>query len=459
MTDLTPTQQDAIDQGSINAANANNIKAGIVSAPTLPSSINSANMSSNPAFIVPPAPTPSNLTGTVANGSATIAGNTPLLITPNSTTVDANGNPITPAPTTTPSTLDSIKSYLASFTAPPKASDQYNTDYNASGIDAKQTDFNTKQQALLDAQAELGGVNSKLQGINAEATAIPIQDQQNAEGRGITAAGLAPITTGELRMNALKAIPLQAQALVAQAKVAAAQGNATLSQSILQQAQDHLDKVFQIHQTDATNAYNYQNSLIDKAYTFATAQEQKQLDAQKTQLATNQSNLADARNFAQSLSTTATANGQGQIASQLASLTPPDINSKTFASDLATYNSKVGALQKQIVPKSTTATETWSSPYNLGNKSVQRNNTTGEIRAIGDANTTNGIPYTSEYKTPYDYVNKVLSTQGVSYANIEANTPKGFVYAIDNQTGQTGLLDAVDWKKDGSKYTPMYNNL
>lgn len=367
---LTPEQQNTINQGSINAANANNIKAGIVSTPTIPTTLNSTNTASNPSFIVPPIPKDSaNYPGMIANGNATIGANNTYL-TPNGTKVDAQGNVITPAPvqtdtSTNTGTFGSIKDYINNYLGikPPSASSQDNTDYNASGIDTKKADFNQKQQALLDAQSKYKGIDAKLQGINAEATAIPIRDQQNAEGRGITAAGLAPITAGELRMNALKAIPLQAEALTAQAEVAAAQGNAQLSQAILQQAQDHLDKIFQIHQTDATNAYNYQKDLIDKAYQFADKQETKQLDAQKATLATNNTQYNNFVNDIRTAASSATSALQGDVAAKLSALvTTIDPTSKTFAQDYQKAQSTFATLQGQIKPKVTTS----STPISTG---------------------------------------------------------------------------------------------
>ncbi len=72
-------------------------------------------------------------------------------------------------------------------------------------------------------------------------------------------------------------------------------------------------------------------------------------------MATNHSDLSDARNFAQSLSTSALSNGQPQLASQIASLQLPDINSKTFTEDLQKYNTQLGTLQGQMTQNPSTA--------------------------------------------------------------------------------------------------------
>ena len=86
---------------------------------------------------------------------------------------------------------------------------------------------------------------------------------------------------------------------------------------------------------------------------------------------------------------------------------------------------------------------------------------TAKLPVTPTASTT--MPYNGTYKTPSDYVNAVLSKQGVSYAQAEANTPKGTVLAIDNQTGQTVVIDAKDWNASSGairpQYTVIFNNL
>lgn len=73
------------------------------------------------------------------------------------------------------------------------------------------------------------------------------------------------------------------------------------------------------------------------------------------------------------------------------------------------------------------------------------------------------LPYNSAYSSPTDYVNKVLTQQGVSYDKAAAATPKGTVSAIDNKTGQTVFIDAKDWDASSGSirpsYTVIYNNL
>ena len=150
-----------------------------------------------------------------------------------------------------------------------------------SGVPQKEEAVTTAQTAEQAAMDELNAINAQLAGFTAEAQAIPIRLQKESEGRGITAGGLAPLQAGQLRENALRAIPFQVQALAAQAKVAAAQGKTALAQGALTAATNKLNTLFQVVSKDVENTYNYWKDLRDKAATLAT-------DAQKTKLASQQ---------------------------------------------------------------------------------------------------------------------------------------------------------------------------
>lgn len=276
---------------------------------------------------IQPAPTPTPVSGTVAGGNALLG---------------ANASILTPTQTAAPTAPDWFTQFMQSAPKPQSSADIYNTDYAASGIDAKQTDVNSKLQAVNDAQNRFTGINAQIQALNAEAQAIPtqVQNAAAANGRITTAAGLNADQETLLRQNALKQLPLQGQALTAQAEVAAAQGNAQLSQSILQHAQDHFDKVFQIHMQDAQNLYNYQKEIRDKVFQYATQKEQQQIAAKQKADDRAFDMKRDAINNAQELAKLATSNHQGVLAGKIASLNP---DSPTFQQDLA-------KLQAQITP-------------------------------------------------------------------------------------------------------------
>lgn len=354
-----------------------------------------ANTPSAPAL--PNAPTLSPVD--ITDGHAAIAGNASALAAPAIPPVD----PTTASPSWYQNVLSLIK--------PAPATDTYTTDSNNADITGLQTKANSDQQAVVDAQSNLDNLNAQLKVYSDKAESIPIQDQQDALGKGITTAGNAPLDSAALRNNALAAIPVQAQVLAAQAKVASAQGNATLSQNILTQAQSQVDKLFQIQTTDAQNQYNYQKSIIDTYYQYATTQQQAALDAKKTQDAqdfqTQQNNL----NQGQTLANTAIANGASDVAGKIMALDPKS----------TTYSKDLGALAAQIPQKPSAATTTWSTPYTYNGQTVQMSSN-GELKVVGSAGSGNTEVTTAidslinaGYSPSNDVTYTVQSGQGSGY--------------------------------------------
>ena len=341
-----PTQTDTQKQAAFTDAGLNSSQqAGVLSGQGYkPSPITSATLTPQTPIQLPPIPADTNnYSGIIASGNA---------ILKSLGDMQAKQSAATPQPTDLSSLLEQ---YLGGSPTPPSATDTYKSDYATSGIDNLQSDANAKAAAVKTAQSNLTSINAQLAGINAEAQAIPIQNQKDAEGRGITAAGLDPITNGQLRDNALKALPLQAQAIAAQAQVASAQGDQTLSDNLLTQAQDHLDKVFQLQMTDLTNQYNYQKDLRDKVYQFATAQEQSRLDALQKAADQQHQDQQDAIKNAQSLAQTAIQNGQGDLAAKISALDP---SSPTYRTDLA-------ALESQFKPDALKALQITQAELNI----------------------------------------------------------------------------------------------
>jgi len=204
-------------------------------------------------------------------------------------------NPVTPInvpppPTSLPidltggqATIDSLNKLLAQDIAPASAPASLEAMFNkllpTSGVPEAQADVLTKQTSSKAARDRLAAINAQLAGISAETQATPLRLQEEATGRGVTKAGLAPLEAGELRKIALRALPLQAQALAAQAEVAAAQGDVELSQQTLAMAQDKLKTIFGLVSQDVENKYNYFKDLRDKAFQIADKNQQQKLAA------------------------------------------------------------------------------------------------------------------------------------------------------------------------------------
>jgi len=83
-----------------------------------------------------------------------------------------------------------------------------------------------KDLGLDVSRQQLTDVTSQLTALQNEAKAIPLQVQQDAQGRGVTAGGVAPIQTAQLRNNAIKSLGLQSVAATLQGNIALAQQQA-----------------------------------------------------------------------------------------------------------------------------------------------------------------------------------------------------------------------------------------
>jgi len=235
------------------------------------------------------------------------------------------------------SDLNSLfEKYLGSQSAPPSSADQYQADYNASGIAAK-------EQAALASKNKVDAITAQLQGKQYEYdTLIEQQMQQDAQGRGVTVGGMAPHLAAQKRAKMLEIAPLQIQALIAQAE-------ATGNNNILIAAQNQLNTLYQIHQQDATNQYNYQKDLRDKVYAFASAAEQKRLDALQKKDDREFTQQQNDLNYARELAQKARSSGQADIVGKITGLDP---KSPTYRQSLAQYESlivdKSAALDEQL---------------------------------------------------------------------------------------------------------------
>jgi hypothetical protein len=74
------------------------------------------------------------------------------------------------------------------------------------------------EQGVTDAYNQLVDLNAEATSLKNEASAIPIQIQNEFKGTGATDAGVAPVQSARLRDNALKALSLGQQAAIASAK-------------------------------------------------------------------------------------------------------------------------------------------------------------------------------------------------------------------------------------------------
>ena len=258
--------------------------------------------------------------------------------------------PTPPTPPASTGGLDDLwTNWLAGQTPPPSIAGAYTaqggTVPTGGQLDTMGQQVITDETALQGATDELNDLNTQMQVLNQEAQAIPERLQQEATGRGITAGGLAPIQTAQLRDIYLRQLPLSGQILIAQGKQLAAQGKVNLSQRKLELAQAKFDRYFDLVVKDMENKYNYDKSLRDKAFEFATLKEQRQFETQQKEADRIYQEGRDNLKLQQDWVEKAVANSQGDLAAKISAL---DVKSPTFATDLATLQGQIKVVDPEI---------------------------------------------------------------------------------------------------------------
>jgi hypothetical protein len=328
-TQSTAQRQAALDAAGLNATQQSGVTAGIGYAP--PTSLNSGNLAPQSQVQMPPAPTDTN------NYSGMVGG-TQATITTNGATLNP---PVDPNAQNTQDSNALFQNMMDSITAarPQSSTDLYNGLDASSGINAKSDAANVANQALTTEQGKLAALQASLNGKNYEFnTVIPNQAQQDAVGRNGTQAGVQATTVSDQRKKLLEIAPLQLQVLSQQAAVAAAQGNASLAQGILQSAQAHVDKLFQIQSADAQAQYDYKTKQIEAVYNYASAQQKAKLDAQQHKADQDHADQQAALKNAQEYAKLAIDSNQPELAAQITALDP---KSKTYSQDLAKLQSQL----------------------------------------------------------------------------------------------------------------------
>lgn len=309
-------QPKAVDTSSFTAEQkkafdyANTLGTGVQTYAT-PSSIPVSSSGSTSPLNVPPPPQAPNYTG-VASGAATGA-LTPAqtFTTPNGAVVDVNGNIITPAQQqTTPikSITERMKSLLGSDATLEKPE----------SLEDKYTQL-TNSPDYLARKKEVDELTAQLAGLTAEADTIPLQAQEEAKGRGVTAAGLAPIEAGRARVNAIQQLPVIA-------RLNAANGR-------LDSANQNIQTLLQLQEADQKAETDYKTTLYNRALTIASAEqaEEIRLLQEKNDIKKN----ADTEFFAtrRGFANAAIQNGDYALAAKIAS-----------APDMGTVRGLVGGL-------------------------------------------------------------------------------------------------------------------
>lgn len=102
----------------------------------------------------------------------------------------------------------------------------------------EQAGVSTETANLNKYAEQLANLNAQASALNREAQAIPIQIEQESQGRGRTVAGVAPLEASRLRENALRALSIGQQADIA---AAAATGSQLRLNAAKEKAQQVVD--------------------------------------------------------------------------------------------------------------------------------------------------------------------------------------------------------------------------
>ena len=152
----------------------------------------------------------------------------------------------------------------------------------------EQAGVNTETENLRKYTEQLANLNAQASSLNREAQAIPIQLQQESQGRGRTEAGVAPLQAARLRENALKALSIGQQADIAAAAATGSQLRLNAAKEKAQQVVDLKYKPLEDQLAIKKQTYELNKDLlasVDKkraeALNVAIQKEQKDLEEKK----------------------------------------------------------------------------------------------------------------------------------------------------------------------------------
>lgn len=253
-----------------------------------------------------------------------------------------------------------------------------------------ESSFRTEQEktqniaGLTQTQRDL---SNRLKLIQAESQSIPLQLQQEATGRGVTAGGLAPLQTARLRTNAI-------QALGTSALMEAANGNLVTAQSLVDRAV--AQKYDPVREQIGVTKANLELVLNSPEYSIEEKKRaQKQLDAQNAKEKQVEKQEADEKTI-MAQATEAAKNGADAVTLQkiMDAKTPEEALRIATEAGLFETTEKLDTFVQEIsgryllINKQTGETikdmgaisPEWSDPYKLGGDYVQKNTKTGEVK-------------------------------------------------------------------------------
>lgn len=330
---------------------------------------------------------------------AAIAGNTTTPTTqtavpPTPQTLNSgNTAPTTPINYVTPQAtpgypVGSLDTTIPTPPAPATPTETKANDLSASLISLNdmlvgKTAYQAEQNTIAgvdDATKTITDLSARLTGLQNEEKAIPIQLQNDAAGRGITAGGLAPIQSAKLRDNAV-------EALTVSTLLEAAKGNLTNAQALADKAV--LQKYGPIQEQITAATANLKLILDSPQYTLDQKNRaQQQLDIQNAR----QDQLDKAKADTTAISTVAI------NAAQYSSTFTPTTQYPTVSTALSAISKATTPAEAIAIASSTGLTKPVDLQTSVvevnGQKVLIDSNTGKTIKVLGSATTP-----TSQYST------------------------------------------------------------
>ena len=193
--------------------------------------------------------------------------------------------------------ITSLMNDLTGITADTQAAE------TASGVDTA----TANQNASLN---QIASLNAQASSLNREAQAIPLQVQQQFANTGATDRGIAPITAGKLRENALRALSIGQQSDIAMA-------NLTGSQVALQSAKDKAQKIIDLKYEPLKAELKIKQQQYDFIKDNLTTAEKKRGEALQIKLTKEAKELEGLRSNQKDLISEAFDNQQPELVNEL----------------------------------------------------------------------------------------------------------------------------------------------
>lgn len=346
--------------------------------------------------------------------------------------------------------------------------------------DAGKAAFQTSQETaagLPDLMNSQNDLTSRLNTLINEGKAIPLQAQQDATGRAITAGGLAPIQAAATRENAIQSLAVSSQLDATKGLITSAQDKVTRAveqqfgpiEAHITAAMANLKLIANDPNTTIQEKNQAQAQLdATKAQEAAIAQQkQDALDAGKamTDAAQNANNFTPTSQYP----TLATALDaiqhapDGGTATMIAASVGLTAKAPTAAADkwsepfslggdLVQKNLTTGEVRTAVnVASGSSAAGTWSAPYEFNGNQVQKNNKTGEIRQVGGSTSNNGATFTPTVKTQLAGAGNTASQINQLQQDIATHGPQ---YVVDNGNMDAKTQSIVETEFGVSKTQP-----